>query len=59
MTYKRYQAKSSPSNSLYEGDKADSNAAEFRVLTMSIWDIKEVKLVGSRFVCLTTPLLSL
>ena len=56
MTYKRYQAKPSPSESLYEGNKADSNDAEFRVLTMSIWRFKEVKLVGGRFVCLTTPL---
>ena len=47
MTYKRYQAKSSPSESLYEGNKADSNDAEFRVLTMSIWDIQEVKLRGA------------
>jgi len=36
MTYKRDQAKSSPSKSLYEGDKADSSDAEFRALTMSI-----------------------
>ena len=32
MTYKRDQAKSSPSKSLYEGDKADSSDAEFRVV---------------------------
>jgi hypothetical protein len=59
MTYKRYQANSSPSESLYERNKAGSNDAEFRVLTMSIWDIKEVKLAGGRFVYLTIPLHSL
>ncbi len=58
MTYNRYQAKSSPIEVLYEWDKANLNDAAFRVSTMVIWDIKEVKLVGGRFVCLMTPFFS-